>query len=435
MTSIRIPFLTYKCFICGLGRNSHLKGKNTEDVKEENGVNNFYTRMEEEEDEEQNKDPIIRLKEGRVCGVCDTDLDENDMKYNRLKCNHSCCLHCWFEYLKGLVVEAKVKEIKCFTFNCPTVLDEKFILSIIKSDAKLVQKYRNFKQKAEIVKCQTKKFCPEPDRQSFIERKEGEGKYVQCELGHKYCYICLKPWHGNQPCDEQLDKDFQLWKEGKVIKQCPCCKLYTEKNKGCNHLTCAECKYMWLCLGEYTDDHYREGKCSGLQFYEGDSVPKDNVVRYNPHQNHNIPNQRPENRVRNAPKAIFRKITADTYGTDDFDSVICLEDCFEKVRDLRFYKEDQGCVVFIMVFVDFVILTVPHILIALYKSMTERDKACRGLTNIIVLLTAVLLWIPFQLIFICVIIIWSILLFWWPKQNPIYNVYTAAFEHSITILQ
>ena len=251
-------------------------------------------------------------------------------------------------------------------------------------------------------------------------------------------YLVLKPRNIEEAIDYMTEiDDFQLWKKGEVIKKCPCCKLYTEKNKGCNHMTCAECKYMWcwLCLGEYTDDHYKEGKCSGLQFYEGDSVPKDNVVRYNnPHENHNRLN-RPEDRVRNAPKAIFRKITADTYGTDDFDSVICLEDCFEKVRDLRFYKEDEGCVVFIMVFVDFVILTVPHILIALYKSMTERDKACRGLTNIIVLLTAVLLWIPFQLIFICVIIIWSILLFWWPKQNPIYNVYTAAFEHSITILQ
>ena len=80
--------------------------------------------------------------------------------------------------------------------------------------------------------------------------------------------------------------------------------------------------------------------------------------------NHNRRNEQ-VNRLRNEPKAIFR---------NEYDSVICLEDCFEKVRDLRFYKEDDGCFVFIMVFIDFVLLTVPHILIALYKSMTERDK-------------------------------------------------------------
>ena len=89
--------------------------------------------------------------------------------------------------------------------------------------------------------------------------------------------------------------------------------------------------------------------------------------------NHNRRNEQ-VNRLRNEPKAIFRKITEETYGTNEYDSVICLEDCFEKVRDLRIYKEDDGCFVFIMVFIDFVLLTVPHILIALYKSMTEGDK-------------------------------------------------------------
>ena len=63
----------------------------------------------------------------------------------------------------------------------------------------LSKKYMNFKQKAKILKFPTKKFCSEPDCTSFIERKENEDKYVQCELGHKFCYECLKPWHGDTP--------------------------------------------------------------------------------------------------------------------------------------------------------------------------------------------------------------------------------------------
>ena len=63
--------------------------------------------------------------------------------------------------------------------------------------------------------------------------------------GHKCCYICLKDWHGKAECDEELDKDFQIWKENKIIKRCPQCKFYTEKNEGCNHMTCAECQYQW----------------------------------------------------------------------------------------------------------------------------------------------------------------------------------------------
>ena len=37
------------------------------------------------------------------------------------------------------------------------------------------------------------------------------------EKGHKSCYVCLKEWHGKTECEEKLEKDFQIWKEGKVI--------------------------------------------------------------------------------------------------------------------------------------------------------------------------------------------------------------------------
>ena len=32
-----------------------------------------------------------------------------------------------------------------------------------------------------------KKFCPEPDCNSYL--KKGKDKYVKCENGHQYCYI------------------------------------------------------------------------------------------------------------------------------------------------------------------------------------------------------------------------------------------------------
>ena len=68
----------------------------------------------------------------------------------------------------------------------------------------------------------------------------------------------------------------------------------------------------------------------------------------------------------NEPKAVFRKITRDTYNTLDFDSVICLEEFFEVVRGLKLIR-NKGCVGFIIAFFDFVFFTVPHILIASYK--------------------------------------------------------------------
>ena len=71
------------------------------------------------------------------------------------------------------------------------------------------------------------------------------------------------------------------WKEGKRVKKCPRCQIFTEKNEGCNHMTCVNCKYQWcwLCEGPYKYGHYDSGKCAGHQFTKADNldeIPKIN---------------------------------------------------------------------------------------------------------------------------------------------------------------
>ena len=224
---------------------------------------------------------LVALEEGEkgLCAICLEDTNEG----NRLQCGHYCCKECLFNYLKTEIESAKVAKLQCFIKDCDYVLNEDFILSQLRGNKILIDKYKVFKQRAEIFLSKDKKFCPEPDCNSYLQ--QSKDKYVQCENGHKYCYICLKKWHGKSPCDEELDKDFQIWKKDKVVKQCPRCKIYTEKNEGCNHMTCTECKYQWcwLCEGEYQEGHFRRGTCNGLQFAkinflsEKDKVPENRI--------------------------------------------------------------------------------------------------------------------------------------------------------------
>ena len=92
--------------------------------------------------------------------------------------------------------------------------------------------------------------------------------------GHKFCSKCLKNWHGNEKCKNEVDKDFEKWKNAKKVKKCPRCKFYIEKNEGCNHMTCTSCRYewCWICQKEYTPNHYEEGNCEGLLYNNNDSV-------------------------------------------------------------------------------------------------------------------------------------------------------------------
>ena len=258
------------CFICKKERQFHI-GENR------------MTIGEEEDYPSQRDSSQFRISDGteKECLICLESFDRNVGII--LQCGHFCCDNCFYNYLKTQINSAKVAKLQCFIKDCDYVLNEDFILEKLKDDKALVDKYKVFKQRAEIFLSKDKKFCPEPDCNSYLQ--QSKDKYVQCENGHKYCYICLKKWHGKSPCDEELDKDFQIWKKDKVVKQCPRCKIYTEKNEGCNHMTCTECKYQWcwLCEGEYQEGHFRRGTCNGLQFAkinflsEKDKVPENRI--------------------------------------------------------------------------------------------------------------------------------------------------------------
>ena len=45
-------------------------------------------------------------------------------------------------------------------------------------------------------------------------------------------------------------------------KPCPKCKRPIEKNSGCMHMTCSQCRYefCWLCLGDYRNHSAETGR-------------------------------------------------------------------------------------------------------------------------------------------------------------------------------
>ena len=207
------------------------------------------------------------------CEVCYEKIEDKEL--NKIPCGHLFCTQCWFNYLKTLITEAKVEKIKCMNHECDENISEEYILKYISQDKNLIDKYKKFKKRMEIFKDENKKLCPKPDCDSFLQKSK-ESKYVKCEYGHKYCFDCLRPPHGKDSCDNNLEKQLVKWTKGKRVKRWPRCKIYTEKNEGCNHMTCVSCKYQWcwLCEGEYKYGHYGSGKCQGQQFTKADFPKK-----------------------------------------------------------------------------------------------------------------------------------------------------------------
>ena len=268
------------CTICGKGRNAHesdtlfVEDNNEDNNNNENidligellGINNSNSNWFRAYENSYRKS-IGKDKKDIECGICG-ELINNPYRV-KLKCEHYFCNDCYIDYLKEKITNANVSKILCMQHGCGTVLETKFIKKILEGNKDLIEKYDKFLQRKKMLEQSDKiRFCPIPDCEGYAEKK-GKNKYVKCNYGHEFCFDCGSKPHGRKKCADIMDKEFEEWKSHKIVKRCPCCRMWTEKNEGCNHMTCAECKFQWcwLCLGPYSLNHYEVGSCNGLQFY------------------------------------------------------------------------------------------------------------------------------------------------------------------------
>ena len=265
------------CYICGKNKNEHMNDDyeiQEDDIYLDNNsfILNYNISINNNINNISNfNEPSIDIGEKFICPICNRNLGENK-KIIIQNCNHFSCKKCLYNFLKVKIIENKLTFIKCLNYECNEKISDKVIKSIISNNEKLLEKYNNYKLKLEIINDPNKKFCPYPNCNSFlIKNKNEEEKNTKCKNGHEYCFICLNKPHENKLCEEKFDdNNIKEYAKNKFIKKCPNCGTFTEKNEGCNHITCAECNYQWcwLCNQKYTINHFDIGKCKGFQFFQ-----------------------------------------------------------------------------------------------------------------------------------------------------------------------
>jgi len=121
------------------------------------------------------------------------------------------------------------------------------------------------------------RWCPRNGCDKAVEYTKQGMKTVKCDCGYQFCFGCGNEAHDPAPCkvvDEWAKKDNSLiicmrdQKKQKdnlgrdLVKQCTKCHEIIEKNQGCKHMTCRNCKheFCWLC---YQNWHgHQENLCS-----------------------------------------------------------------------------------------------------------------------------------------------------------------------------
>jgi hypothetical protein len=212
----------------------------------------------------------------RNCEICMDEFDYSKLEGRfKLACEHAYCQSCIETHIETEITNGKVKQFNCPYTNCNFEFPKDQILILIENKSDLQQKYSKFLKLREIEDNPDNIFCPYPDCEGFItypNHKERVATMLTCQQGHDVCTRCHQLWHPDKKCEKQSDDEIekQVLQKTLRLKKCPGCCNWTEKNTGCNHMTCVFCKmsWCWLCNKRYYPSHYLipNTKCHGAQF-------------------------------------------------------------------------------------------------------------------------------------------------------------------------
>ncbi|KAL7289218.1 potential E3 ubiquitin-protein ligase ariadne-2 [Trichogramma pretiosum] len=201
------------------------------------------------------------------CLVCFSLLSLE--KFNALNCGHFFCKDCWCIHFETQIAQGISTGISCMAKDCTNLAPEDFVLSNVTKPA-LRERYQLFVFRDYVKSHPQLRFCPGPNCQVIIRSKELKAKRVICSICKtEFCFRCGMDYHAPTDCNtikKWLTKCADDSETANYIsahtKDCPKCHICIEKNGGCNHMQCYNCKheFCWMCLGDW--------KTHGSEYYE-----------------------------------------------------------------------------------------------------------------------------------------------------------------------
>lgn len=150
--------------------------------------------------------------------------------------------------------------------------EDDFIVDLLPT--KLKPKYQQLITSGFVANNRLIKWCQAPDCSNAIKVDVAaeDRPAVICKCGYHFCFACNTEIHDMIPC--KLVQEFKEVKAEtlktsnwvvRFTKPCPKCKTDIEKNGGCNHIVCRQCKheFCWVCSKEFRN--YAAHNCVPLE--------------------------------------------------------------------------------------------------------------------------------------------------------------------------
>eukprot|EP00611_Tribonema_gayanum_P000829 TRINITY_DN10622_c0_g1_i3.p1 TRINITY_DN10622_c0_g1~~TRINITY_DN10622_c0_g1_i3.p1 ORF type:complete len:409 (-),score=143.46 TRINITY_DN10622_c0_g1_i3:34-1260(-) len=203
-----------------------------------------------------------------LCRIC----CENVPDAEALPCGHFFCEECWRGYLCNAIQQGPAcVYTTCPEHKCPQIVPEDVFRAHVTPEE--LARYQEYSLRSFVDINKRLRFCPGPGC-ACIAQAPRSCPRVKCTCGECFCFKCGDEAHEPVGCES-----LALWREKcsnesetanwilANTKMCPKCNTRIEKNQGCNHMTCRQCKYefCWICMGAWTDHGTNTGgfyKCN-----------------------------------------------------------------------------------------------------------------------------------------------------------------------------
>ncbi|XP_022915099.1 potential E3 ubiquitin-protein ligase ariadne-2 [Onthophagus taurus] len=202
-----------------------------------------------------------------TCPVCVSP--QVSQSFCHLSCAHLFCKDCWTMHFEVQINQGISTAISCMARDCEVLAPEDFVLKHL-SKPNLREKYQQFTFQDYVKSHPQLRFCPGPNCQVVIRSRELKAKRSVCtHCKTIFCFKCGMDYHAPTDCGiikQWLTKCADDSETANYIsahtKDCPKCHICIEKNGGCNHMQCYNCKhdFCWMCLGDW--------KSHGSEYYE-----------------------------------------------------------------------------------------------------------------------------------------------------------------------
>lgn len=222
-----------------------------------------------------------RIRSGKqnsmeVCQICTDEVTKDEML--AMPCGHQFCLDCW----RGFAEVTLERGPTCVATTCPQAGCNEIVTEeeISVASPHLLPSFNNYQLRSFVDMNDLTRWCPGPGcTRIAIMRGGGVADSIQVPVectscSTEFCLKCGEEPHSPTNCLELARWNEKCKNESETAnwilantKPCPRCSSRIEKNQGCNHMACQQCKFefCWICLGNWADHGANTGgyyKCN-----------------------------------------------------------------------------------------------------------------------------------------------------------------------------